>query len=41
MTGFGASGPAELLYPHFGITPEPIAAEARRLLAPQLESAAS
>jgi len=32
MTGFGASGPAEVLYPHFGITPEAIVAEARRLL---------
>jgi transketolase len=33
MTGFGASGPAEALYRHFGITPEAIVAEARRLLA--------
>jgi transketolase len=33
MTGFGASGPAEQLYPHFGITPEAIVSEARRLLA--------
>ena len=32
MTGFGASGPAEVLYPHFGITPAAIVAEARRLL---------
>jgi transketolase len=39
MTGFGASGPAEVLYPHFGITPEAIVAEARRLLATQSESA--
>ena len=39
MSGFGASGPAELLYPHFGITPEAIVAEARRLLAAQTESA--
>jgi transketolase len=39
MTGFGASGPAEVLYPHFGITPEAIVAEARRLLATQPESA--
>jgi transketolase len=39
MTGFGASGPAEVLYPHFGITPEAIVTEARRLLATQLESA--
>jgi transketolase len=38
MTGFGASGPAEVLYPHFGITPEAIVAEARRLLATQPES---
>jgi transketolase len=38
MTGFGASGPAEVLYPHFGITPEAIVAEARRLLAAQPES---
>jgi transketolase len=33
MTGFGASGPAEQLYPHYGITPEAIVSEARRLLA--------
>ena len=39
MTGFGASGPAEVLYQHFGITPEAIVAEARRLLAIQPESA--
>jgi transketolase len=39
MTGFGASGPAELLYPHFGITSEAIVTEARRLLAAQPESA--
>ena len=39
MTGFGASGPAEVLYPHFGITPEAIVAEARRLLATQPETA--
>jgi len=32
MTGFGASGPAAVLYPHVGITPEAIVAEARRLL---------
>jgi transketolase len=38
MTGFGASGPAEVLYPHFGITPEAIVAEARRLLATQSEA---
>lgn len=30
MTGFGASGPAESLYEHFGITPAHIVAEARR-----------
>ena len=24
MTGFGASGPAEQLYPHFGITAEKV-----------------
>jgi len=39
MTGFGASGPAEVLYLHFGITPEAIVAEARRLLATQPEVA--
>jgi transketolase len=39
MTGFGASGPAEVLYPHFGITPEAIVAETRRLLATQPEAA--
>jgi len=32
MTGFGASGSAAQLYQHFGITPEAIAREARRLL---------
>lgn len=32
MKGFGASGPADVLYRHFGITAEAIAAEARRLL---------
>jgi len=32
MTGFGASGPAEQLYERFGITPEGIAAEAKRHL---------
>jgi hypothetical protein len=30
--------PAEMLYPHFGITPEAIVAEARRLLAIQPET---
>ena len=39
MTVFGASGPAEVLYPHFGITPEAIVAGARRLLAIQPETA--
>jgi len=34
MTGFGASGPADALYEHFGITPAAVAAEARRLLKP-------
>ncbi len=33
MQGFGASGPAETLYRHFGITADAIALEARRLLA--------
>lgn len=32
MSGFGASGPAEALYEHFGITPGHIAAEAKRRL---------
>jgi transketolase len=32
MTGFGASGPADALYEHFGITPAHIVAEARRHL---------
>jgi transketolase len=32
MRGFGASGPAEALYEHFGITPAAVAAEARRLV---------
>jgi len=32
MTGFGASEPGEALYPHFGITPEKVAAAARSLL---------
>jgi transketolase len=39
MRGFGASGPAEVLYPHFGITPEAIVAEARRLLTTRTEDA--
>lgn len=33
MPGFGASGPADVLYRHFGITAEAVAAQARRLLA--------
>jgi transketolase len=37
MTGFGASGPADELYRHFGITAEAIVAEARRLLAHELD----
>jgi transketolase len=32
MPGFGASGPAEALFEHFGITPAQIAAEAKRLI---------
>jgi len=32
MAGFGASGPADELYEHFGITPTAVAAEAKRLL---------
>lgn len=32
MSGFGASGPAEALYRHFGISEEAIVAQARRLL---------
>ncbi len=32
MNGFGASGPIEALYPHFGITAEAVAAEAEALL---------
>jgi transketolase len=34
MKGFGASGPADVLYRHFGITADAIAAQARRLLGP-------
>jgi transketolase len=30
MTGFGASGPFEDLYQHFGITAEAVAAAVRR-----------
>ena len=33
MRGFGASGGAEELYRHFGITAEALVAEAQRLLA--------
>ena len=32
MHGFGASGPADVLYEHFDITPSAVAAEAKRLL---------
>ncbi|MCC7045177.1 MAG: transketolase, partial [Alphaproteobacteria bacterium] len=32
MAGFGASAPAEQLFPHFGITAEAVAAAAKRLL---------
>jgi transketolase len=32
MEGFGASAPAEALFPHFGITPEKVAQAARSLL---------
>jgi transketolase len=32
MTGYGASGPIEKLYPHFGITSERVAARARELV---------
>lgn len=32
MTGFGASGPADALFEHFGITPAVIVAEAKRHL---------
>ena len=32
MTGFGASGPADQLYEHFGITPAAIVKEAKRCL---------
>jgi len=39
MSGFGASGPADELYRHFGITPEAIVAEARRLMATRPEAA--
>ena len=32
MTGFGASGPADALYRHFGITPQAVVALARRCI---------
>jgi transketolase len=32
MRGFGASGPSEVLYPHFGITAAAMVAVAQRLL---------
>jgi transketolase len=32
MSGFGASGPIEALYPHFGLTPEAVAAEVEALV---------
>ena len=32
MTGFGASGPIEALYPHFGITADAVAKQAEALL---------
>jgi transketolase len=32
MSGFGASAPAEALFPHFGITPEAVAAAVRKRL---------
>jgi transketolase len=32
MSGFGASGPIEAVYPHFGITAEAVAAKAESLL---------
>jgi transketolase len=32
MKGFGASGPAEALYEHFGITPRHIVEEVKRHL---------
>jgi len=32
MHGFGASGPQEALYEHFGFTPENVAKEARGVL---------
>ena len=32
MVGFGASGPEQELFEHFGITPEAVAAEVQRRL---------
>jgi len=32
MAGFGASGPADELYRHFGIVPSAVVAEAKRCL---------
>ena len=32
MDGFGASGPADALYAHFGITPQVIVAQVRQRL---------
>jgi transketolase len=32
MTGFGASGPYEQLYPHFGITPARVVEEVKARL---------
>ena len=32
MAGFGASGPEQALFEHFGITPEAVAAEVRKRL---------
>ncbi len=35
MAGYGASGPDQALFAHFGITPEAVAAEVRRRLPPR------
>ena len=32
MSGYGASGPEDQLFAHFGITPDRVAAEVRRRL---------
>ena len=37
MTGYGASGPAEALYTHFGITAERVATRAREMLVTSAE----